>query len=268
MTYSKYSSAIQRPQLVVFYVLDTSGSMRGNPITQLNRAMVSTIETLRDEAEYNRDAEIKVAVLDFNSTCRWMQPQGPEDLENFVWDDLEAGTTTEVHFALDELNSKLTDRRGGFIDSSHGALMPVIIFMTDGHATCSEAELEAAITRIGQNRWFTRATRVGFAIGKSPDIGMLARLTDSSEAVLRTEDLNLFAAMIKWVSVTSTMIASDTRARRSGNKGAQAVGDMNERMGRDRGDVGHNTTYESKGDTGRYYGPYAADDDFDSENPF
>ena len=271
MPETRYTSPIQRPELVLFYVLDTSGSMRGNPITVLNRAMESTIETMREEAKYNREAHIKIAVLEFNSNCRWVQPRGPEDLEDFKWDDLEAAGTTEVGLALKELNSKLTDRPGGFIDSTNGALMPVIIFMSDGYATNSAYDYKKVLEEVKRNKWFSRATRIGFAIGRDPDIEMIARVAGSGEAVMRTEDLNRFAMMLKWASVTSSMLASETRASSSGHKGAQAMNDAYKRAGEDSSSRGHNVNYEEDPYSGQHWGPddiFGSNDEFDTDNPF
>ncbi len=195
----------QRPDLHVFYVLDTSGSMTGNPIGVLNQAMDSTVDALSQVAAHNSNARVKIAVLEFNTTCRWIQPRGPEDMEDFFWDDLEARGMTYMGAALDELDSKL--HRGKFLGSSAGAYLPVIIFMTDGFAN---DDYEAALKRIKQNKWFSKATRIGFAIGRNPDVTMIARLTGDSEAVIRTNDLGLFATMLKFVSVSAVSLGSQS----------------------------------------------------------
>lgn len=263
-------NAIMKPELILFYVLDTSGSMRGEPITRLNRAMIETIEAVRDEAPHNREADIKVAVLEFNSVCRWVNPQGPQALDTFVWHDLNAASLTSVGLALDELNSKLVSGRGGFIDTSCGSLMPVIIFMTDGYAN---DDYQKALDNIRHNKWFTHATRVGFAIGKNPDIEMIARLTGDSEAVLRTEDLAEFAEMIKWASVTSSVVASQTSTSKDLSRGRSIVRMVNQRLGKDPDDLGHNYHFEEEIMTDGAWGPsmddvFAGNDDWDIQNPF
>lgn len=208
----------QRPELHVFYVLDTSGSMNGKPIGVLNRAMDSTVDALRQVAAYNSNAKVKIAVLEFNTTCRWMTKNGPEDLEYFYWDALEAQGMTYMGAALDELDSKL--HRGQFLASSSGSFLPVIIFMTDGFAN---DDYMAALNRISKNKWFKKATRIGFAIGRQPDITMIARLTGDAEAVIRTDDLGLFATMLKFVSTSSVNIASKSHTSDEAVSGARAV---------------------------------------------
>ena len=201
-------SKLEKPPmraLHLFYVLDTSGSMTGTPIATLNRAMEETIEILKNQAKSQADALLKVAVLEFNSGCRWMQAAGPEEMEDFVWEDLSAGGLTDVGAALKELNSKLS--RKAFLDSMTGAFIPVIIFMTDG---CATDDYKKALAEIRQNKWFHRATKIGFAIGDDPDMTMIADVVGNIEAVVKTDDLELFARLIKFASVTSSMLCSSS----------------------------------------------------------
>lgn len=201
-SYQDYTEAPRR-ELHVFYVLDTSGSMTGVPIATLNRAMEETAEVLRQEAKSNADAIVKIAVLEFNSGCRWLQPSGPEELTDFIWEDLEAGGLTDIGSALDELDSKLS--REAFLKSATGAYLPVIIFMTDGYATDDYGK---ALNKIRQNKWFARGTKIGFAVGDDADMAMISNIVGNCEAVVKTDDLQLFARLLKFVSRTASMVCS------------------------------------------------------------
>ena len=206
-----------RRELHVFYVLDTSGSMTGEPIATLNGAMTETTEVLRQMAKSNADALVKIAVLEFNSGCRWIQPMGPEQMEDFIWQDLKAGGLTDMGTALKELDSKLS--RHEFLSSMTGAYLPIIIFMTDGYAT---DDYKKALDQIRQNRWFARGTKIGFAIGAEADVAMIAQITGSYESVVQTDDLELFARLLKFASVTATMLCSQSQT----SKDAVAGGDI------------------------------------------
>lgn len=207
-----------RRAMHIFYVLDTSGSMQGASIAQLNRAMEETVEALKDEAKGNSDAELKIAVLNFSSGCKWIQPKGPEDMEDFVWEDLTAGGMTDIGCALKELDSKMS--RNAFLSSMTGAFLPLVIFMTDGYATDDYVKpLEA----IRKNKWFARATKIGFAIGDNPDINMIADVVGNGEAVVKTSDLSVFAKMIKFASVSASMLNSQSRTSDEGATGADIV---------------------------------------------
>lgn len=207
---------VARRELTVFYVLDTSGSMTGAPISTLNRAMEETIEVLKDQK--NSDAKLKIAVLEFNSGCKWVQPAGPEEMEDFFWEDLEAGGLTDVGAALNELDDKLSTK--AFLDSMTGAYMPIIIFMTDGYAT---DDYTKALDEIRKNKWFKRATKIGFAIGDDPDLKMICEVVGNSEAVVRTNDLELFAKLLRFASVTASMLVSKSRTSEEEITGAKII---------------------------------------------
>lgn len=208
-----------RKDLHVFYVLDTSGSMEGAKISALNHAMEECMEALKTLAKNNGDAKLKIAVMEFNSGCRWVTSNGPEDAEeDFEYEYLTAGGMTDIGAALKELNSKLSQHE--FLSSMTGALMPVIIFMTDGYAT---DDYEDALADIRKNRWFARGTKIGFAFGEDPDVKMLSSVVGNSEAVLKTTDLDLFKRLMKFVSVTSSMVVSQPATTETASSGADIV---------------------------------------------
>lgn len=208
-----------RKELHIFYVLDTSGSMEGAKISALNHAMEECTEALKTLAKNNGDARLKIAVLEFNSGCKWMTSNGPEDLEeDFEYEYLEAGGLTDIGAALKELNSKLS--RHVFLNSMVGALMPVIIFMTDGYATDDYVK---ALEEIRKNRWFARGTKIGFALGDEPDVKMLSSVVGNSEAVIKTTDLELFKRLMRFVTVTTSMLHSQSTTTETTNTGKVIV---------------------------------------------
>lgn len=211
-------SEAPRREMTIFYVLDTSGSMTGTPIATLNRAMIETVISLKELAEKNADAKLKIAVLEFNSGCKWVNPNGPEYMEDFVWEDLDAGGLTDVGAALKELDSKMS--RSAFLESMTGQYMPIVIFMSDGYAT---DEYKAALTQIRENKWFKRGVKIGFALGDDPDVAMITDVVGNSEAVIKTNDLELFARLIKFASVTSSMVNSKSRTTSDVVTGADIV---------------------------------------------
>lgn len=192
-----------RRALNIFYILDTSGSMEGKPIGTLNDAMLETVDILKDQAQSNADAELKIAVLKFSSGCEWLNDRGPESAEDFIWQNLTAAGVTDVGLSLKELNSKLSQKE--YLNSAAGSYLPIIIFMTDGGAS---DDYKKELAKIRQNPWFNRATKIGFALGDSPDRKMIAEVVGNSEAVIATNDLDVFGRLIKFVSQTASMLCS------------------------------------------------------------
>ncbi len=217
-----------RKELHVFYVLDTSGSMEGQKISALNHAMEECTEALKTLAKSNGDAILKIAVLEFNSGCKWITSNGPEAMEDFEWEYLEAGGLTDIGTALKELNGKLS--RNEFLNSMTGAWMPIIIFMTDGFAT---DDYEASLEEIRNNKWFRRGTKIGFAIGDSTEVDtkMIASVVGNSEAVINTTDLELFQRLMKFVTVTSSMLNSASHTQDTKTGGDAVIKTAKEELG-------------------------------------
>lgn len=223
-------SGVPRRALHIFYVLDTSGSMamsgneEGTKISVLNRAMENCIEALKEFADKNADAELKIAVLEFSSGCKWVTFNGPESLEDFEWESLEAGGQTDFGVALRELNAKLSPDQ--YLASITGAYRPIIIFMTDGYPTDDyERELESIKT----NKFFSKGVKIGFVIGEDADEKMITSVVGNPEAVIRTNDLALFSKLLVKVSVTSSMIA--TKPTMNNDAGEEAVRLANDQTG-------------------------------------
>ena len=208
---------LPRKTLPIFFVLDTSGSMLGDPkatddksrpISKLNEAISETIQALRDEAVANADAKLECAILEFNSGAEWVTKYGLEDLtEDFIVPPLEAGGLTDVGEALKQLNSKLSRKNGGFLGGAMGNYMPVIIFMSDGYPT---SEWQKPLEDIRKNSWYKHAIKIAFALGDA-DISVLASLVGSVEGVIKTSDLDLFKRMLRFVTVTASKVGSVSR---------------------------------------------------------
>jgi len=72
--------AIARKTMVLFFLVDTSGSMSGEKIGSLNDAIRETVPDLKDLSSDNADA--KIAALSFDSSVKWLYSE-PIDSENF-----------------------------------------------------------------------------------------------------------------------------------------------------------------------------------------
>lgn len=193
---------IARKTMVLFFLVDTSGSMSGEKIGSLNDAIRETVPDLKDLSSNNPDAAIKIAVLQFDTDVRWLYPQ-PIDSEGFLWNDLQAGGLTSLGAALNELNGKLSKTQ--FLQEAAGSYAPVIILLSDGGPTDDFAK---GLANVKQNNWFKHAIKVAIAIGNDADKNVLTQFTGNSEAVIEVHNKSALKAIIKFVSVTSSQVNS------------------------------------------------------------
>lgn len=224
-----------RKLLPMFYLIDTSGSMSGEKIGSVNDAM-RDLRSLLDEVEKtNADAEIKLAAMTFSSGASWVDCSkgGLVSPSDFYWTEVTAAGLTEVGEALKLLDKSLS--RSSFLRSDVGYNMPVIIIMSDGAPT---DEWEGTLNKVrNENSWFKYATKIAIAIGDA-DLDTLAKIVGNREAVIRVEDTETLAKLIRAVSVTASKIGSKSRGSNDSDSqqtATQIVQDTAADMGDDNG---------------------------------
>lgn len=196
------ATEIARKTMIIFFLIDTSGSMEGDKMASLNDAMREILPDLQDVSDSNADARIKIAVLDFAGGTEWVTPL-PADLDTFRWQNLEAGGVTDLGEACRELASKLT--RDEFLQDAVGNYAPVVILMSDGEPT---DDFKGGLAELKQNKWFGAAIKVALAIGPDADFASLAEFTGNKELVIPVMGKAMLRKIIRFVSVTSSKIGS------------------------------------------------------------
>lgn len=193
---------VARKSMVMFFLIDTSGSMEGRSIAAVNDAMREVIPDVKDISNKNADANIKFAVMSFSSGTNWETPQ-PVELDSYRWADLDAGGTTDMGEAFTELNSKLD--RNAFLQDPAGVKAPVIIMLSDGEPT---DDYKAGLRQLQQNKWFKKSIKIALGVDDA-NMDVMSEFTGSKESAIYLKDKSLLKKLIHVVSVTSTL-ASQT----------------------------------------------------------
>ena len=194
---------IPRRTMVLFFVIDTSGSMDGSKIGAVNTAIEEVIPAIKEVSDENADAKIKIAALEFSSGARWITENGPIDADQFRWNYLDAAGVTDLGAACKTLNEKLSTKE--FMQEATGSFAPAIFLLSDGEPT---DEWQAELAALKKNNWFRAAVKVAIAIGDDANKDMLKEFTGTMEAVLETRNAAMLKKMIKFVSVRASQVAS------------------------------------------------------------
>ncbi|HAL18892.1 MAG TPA: hypothetical protein DCO86_04640 [Spirochaetaceae bacterium] len=202
--------AIPRKTMTLFFLIDCSGSMSGTKIGAVNQALEEAIPEIREISASNADAEIKIAALRFSSGADWLT-KIPESAETFAWSYVNPGGMTDFGEACRKLNEKLS--KNEFMKSASGSYAPVVILMSDGEPT---DEYAAPLDALKQNNWFKKAIKVAIAVGDNAKKDVLEQFTGSMETVLDVHNPEALKNIIRFVSVTSSQIASKPAAGGSG----------------------------------------------------
>lgn len=211
-----YDEVVEVPRrtMILFFLVDTSGSMSGSKIGTVNTAIENVLPELQDLSASNADAQVKIAVMEFSTGIKWMY-DSPIDAENFRWNYLEAGGLTSFGEACEELNNKLS--RSAFMSDASGSFAPAIFLMSDGEPTDN---YQKSLDKLKQNNWFKKAIKVALAIGDGANQIVLQEFTGNSEAVLTAHTPEILMKMIQFVSVRSSEIGSRSANIESGGSSA------------------------------------------------
>jgi uncharacterized protein YegL len=191
-----------KPNLVVFFVIDRSGSMSvDGKMNSVNHAVRETIPVLKGIG--GSDADLKIAVLMFSNGAEWMYNE-LIDVEDFTWNDIKTFGYTDFGAACNELNDKLSRKQ--FMNSQAGYKKPVIILLSDGEPTDDDVWPDA-LNRLKANKWFQLSIKIALAVD-SADEEVLGRFVGSSEGVYKIDDTQMLKKLIKIVAVKSSEIGS------------------------------------------------------------
>jgi uncharacterized protein YegL len=194
---------IPRRTMVLFFIVDTSGSMEGDKIGSVNTAIREVIPEIRDVSNENADALIKIAVLEFSSGVKWLTVNGPVDVNSYNWTNIDAAGTTDFGAACKALNEKLSTK--AFMAEATGSFAPALFLLSDGEPT---DDWQKGLDVLKQNNWFKAAVKVAIAIGDGADKDVLKAFTCSIETVLEVHNKAMLMKMIKFVSVRASQVAS------------------------------------------------------------
>lgn len=192
---------VARKSMVMFFLIDTSGSMEGRSIAAVNDAMREVLPDIQDISDNNADASIKLAVMSFSSGTNWETPQ-PVELGSYKWNDLVAGGVTDMGEAFKELNSKLD--RNAFLQDTMGVKAPVIIMISDGEPT---DDYKAGLKALQQNKWYKRSIKIALGVDDA-NMDVMSDFTGSTESAIYLKDKSLLKKLIHVVSVTSSTVGS------------------------------------------------------------
>jgi len=216
-------AGVTRRMCPVIFLLDTSGSMAGSPIGAVNAAMEGVLPELISMNDENTDAEINVAVLSFDTAAKWVT-NGLVDPGNFGWNDLNPGGGTSMGAAFKELDTALSVSKG-FMNRASGSVAPVLFLLSDGGPTDSYKE---HLQKLQNNNWYKVAARVAIGYGSNSNDAILAEFTGNTETVLHTNDPKDLKNMIRFVTITSSMVASKGSAVAVQDNNANAPADPND----------------------------------------
>lgn len=176
-------------RLPVYILIDTSGSMYGEPIEAVKNGLQVMTSSLRSDPYALETAYI--SVITFSSNAKQVTPL--TEINGFQAPAISAGGGTALGEAL-SLVADCADREVTKTTADvKGDWKPLVFIMTDGVPTDN---LEKGIERFNRNKW---GVVVACAAGAGASEDNLKKIT-SNVVRLATADSKSFQEFFKWVS--------------------------------------------------------------------
>lgn len=182
-------------RLPVYLLLDTSGSMRGEPIHAVNVGLQAMLSALRHDP-YALES-VHLAVITFDAVARTVLPLTPLDQVQLPEIRVPDSGPTFLGAALELLVESIDRDVKKTTDDAKGDWRPLVFVMTDGSPTDIQVYEEALV----ELKKRPLGTVVACAAGPKARQDHLLQLTDRV-VTLDTLDSNAFSSFFKWVSAS------------------------------------------------------------------
>lgn len=196
-------------RLPVYILLDTSGSMRGEPIHSVNVGLESMLSALRQDS-YAVES-VHLSIITFDIEAREYLPLTPLNQVRLTDVTVPNAGATFMGAALELLIERVdAEVRQGNPNDEENDWRPLLFMMTDGSPSDVYA-YQQAIPQVQQRNF---ASIVACAAGPKAKQEHLLQLTDRV-VVLDSMDAASFAGFFKWVS--ASVVAGQNKADSAGS---------------------------------------------------
>jgi uncharacterized protein YegL len=187
------------PRCPVVLLLDTSGSMLGDPISQLNAG----IAAFKKETEQDTTASLRVevAIITFDSSAQLIQDFVTVD--NFSPPTLNATGTTSMGQGIKMALSKVESRKAEYKNGGIQYYQPWIFMITDGVPTDDWQSSAEQVKQADAERKISF-----FAVGvKGADMNVLSQITPPNTPPIMLDGLK-FTELFRWLSDSMKRVSS------------------------------------------------------------
>ena len=203
MGLNSYVAREPRP-LPIFVLADTSGSMRGEKINELNLALREMLNTLNAADDIR--GKFQLSVIAFGGDVKVLQPLA--DIEGLILTELSAAGNTPMGQAFEMVREMIEDRN---VVSSR-AYTPTIVLISDGLPTdCTEEMYRRKnyfdwepLVDLHNGERSSKCQRMALGIGEDADTDMLKSFIDNPEIpVIKTKDASGITKFFRWVTMST-----------------------------------------------------------------
>lgn len=203
MGLDKFVAREPRP-LPIFVLADTSGSMNGEKINELNLALREMLNALNNADDIR--GKFQLSVISFGGDVKVIQPLA--DISEITLTELTASGNTPMGQTFEVVKEMIEDRE---VVSSR-AYTPTIVLISDGLPTdCTEEMYRRKnyfdwepLKSLHSGERSSKCQRLALGIGEDADADMLKAFIDNQEIpVIKTRDVSGITKFFRWVTMST-----------------------------------------------------------------
>ena len=205
---------IAKQKLHVILIVDTSRSMQGLRIAQVNTAIADIHKYLIDLQDENACVDFYISIVTFSNKAEFLAGYRGVNVNDMTPPNLKTAGYSNLHLAYEELSVVLKKESDGGMMPDFGGIAPIILLLTDGHPSKSaEKQLET----LKKRPWFRVALRYGIAIELNDEKTKrtLSEFTEDKDCVVECIDSSALAKIIRVIVLTASKVKSQSSAVRS-----------------------------------------------------
>lgn len=198
-------------RLPVYLLLDTSGSMQGEPIEQVKNGLQMLVASLRQDPYALETAWL--SVITFNSGAQVAVPL--TELTSFQPPEIQANGSTDLGAALELVANSVKKDLVKTTPTTKGDWRPMVFLMTDG---APMDDWKKGLNSFQKEKW-------GVIVGCCVDNGDETVLKQITESVLKlnTADTASMKAFFKWISAS---VSQGSKSVEQAGKDVQGLSEL------------------------------------------
>lgn len=207
---------IAKEKLNIILLIDSSKSMQGKRIRQVDQAVKEIKDYLIDLQSENTNVDFYLSIITFNNYASFYNDKKSIEINSFQYEGIKCGGYSNLHCAYEKLGDIMKKEAKGGIMPDFGGAAPIILLLTDGHPTGNA--YKEKLQGIVNIPWFKAALRYGIAVELSDKRtkDVLKDFVGNNGDVITCYNADMLKDIIKIIVLTASKVKSTSANVASG----------------------------------------------------
>ncbi|MBQ2423859.1 MAG: VWA domain-containing protein [Alistipes sp.] len=202
------SAVNQEMKCLCVFVLDVSGSMRGEKLEALNQGIKDFYSEIQegDSVSEKLIDQLEIAVIQYDEEVQILRNPALLEEEEQAPTLTERGSVTETVMAMEEAIRMVEERKAWYKETGQKYYRPWIVVMTDGEPygnRASASDIDAISERVAKDAAAKKYFMMGIGVGEA-NMELLTRMCGKALPLSGTK----FTEFFKWLSNSLSMVST------------------------------------------------------------